>query len=145
MGFAEDIGRSDTLRAVTNDITGLAMDMRRGEEQKIDRESLQRIRNLEIQEKEMDIADKQRKNTLVPLSQFRKGMYPTTAAYLYRGLTAFGGVEMKEGVPYARQGNIEEFQKTLEKPEEIKKINTFNLRDIHKNLEENCFKIYGFD
>lgn len=143
MADFEAIGRTQTLRAVTNDIADLATTMRRQDEIKRRGDIMQENIETDIAIKKETLnqarQENKRKNTFVPLDQAGQAFdFPETKTYALQKAQAMGYVEEVGGVQGIRAGNAETFMRMMTNPENkfVGEIAQVRLNAIDSRLKQ---------
>ena len=135
MGFTRGIGRTNTLQAVTRDVAGLAMDMRRDKRAVVEQQSVQELRNMEKQQLQMKMDEHNRANKLLPIDQYLSKMTPSVQAEVSRNLQASGMIEDVGGVQVIRAKNVASFYQNYMAPN-AKQFGNLRMNDINTSLKE---------
>lgn len=120
MALFEDIGRTNTLRAVTGDIANLALRMRQDEREET--QSALTNANLKMEIDQKRAQDQEMKKPIPVEALSARFKAPANVEYANKLAQSLGYIEEIDGVPIIRAGNSQKIQKMLSEPSVAKQL-----------------------
>lgn len=141
MGALEAIGRTNTLRAVTGDITNLAQQMRQNAIQERQMGLNEQVVKSELADAEFARKKQQEQyqleNKPIPMSMITEAFpIPEVAQYATKYATALGAVEDINGVPSIRAGKAKEIYQLLHQGDHPEVISSLTVNHYRNKVGE---------